>query len=176
LTNTGSTTITVTNIATSGQFSQSNNCTSPLAPTMNCTINVVFQPTGSGTQKGTLTITDNAGTQTASLSGAATVMDLSPSSLNFGAQTVKTSSPPQVITVTNVGASIVNIQKISINGPRTTSYSDTTTCTSTLGAGASCTISVTFTPQLKGVLNAAINVTDMGGGSPQIVPLTGTGQ
>jgi hypothetical protein len=32
-----------------------------------------------------------------------------------------------------------------------------------------------FTPQLKGALNANVTVQDTGGGSPQNVPMSGTG-
>ena len=180
LTNTGSVTVSITSIATSGPYSQTNNCGTSLAANASCTINVVFTPTKSGTQTGTLTVTDNApnSPQTAALSGVGTVVSFSPTALNFGNQTVKTSSPPQAVTMTNNGTAAITITKISITGSRVTSFSETNNCPispSTLAAGASCTISATFTPQLKGALNANITVLDTGGGSPQNVPMSGTG-
>jgi Beta-propeller repeat len=179
LINAGSIAINIANIATSGSYSQTNNCVSPLAANSSCTINVVFQPTASGTQRGTLTVTDDAGTQTATLTGVGTVISLSPTSLTFAPQTVKTSSPPQTITLTNVSVSAVTINKISVTGLRATSFSQTNNCPispATLAGGANCTINVIFTPQLKGALSANVTVADTGGGSPQVVPLSGTGQ
>jgi subtilase family serine protease len=50
-------TITGTN---SGDFTQTNTCTATLATGANCTINVTFKPTATGTRSGTLSITDDA--------------------------------------------------------------------------------------------------------------------
>jgi hypothetical protein len=44
-----------------------------------------------------------------------------------------------------------------------------------LNAGASCTINVSFAPRVTGSISAGIEITDTGGGSPQIVLLSGTG-
>jgi hypothetical protein len=45
-----------------------------------------------------------------------------------------------------------------------------------VGAGLSCTISVTFTPSATGARSASVSVADTAPGSPQTVPLSGTGQ
>ncbi len=179
LTNTGTAAISITSIATTGPYSQTNNCPASLIANASCTINVVFTPTLSGTQTGVVNVTDSApnSPQTA-LTGTGTVMSFSPTSLNFGTETKGTSAPPQIITVSNVGPSSVAITKISITGSRVTSFSETSNCPispSTLASKASCTITVVFTPQLKGALNADVTLLDTGGGSPQSVPLAGTG-
>src|SRR5215472_10398728 len=44
-----------------------------------------------------------------------------------------------------------------------------------LGTGLSCLIKVTFTPAAIGSRKATVSINDDGGGSPQLVPLTGTG-
>jgi Abnormal spindle-like microcephaly-assoc'd, ASPM-SPD-2-Hydin/Beta-propeller repeat len=177
LSNTGTAPVTISNIATSGPYNQTNNCASTLAPSASCTINVAFQPTAPGTKTGSLAVTDDApgSPQTVALTGTGTVISLSPASLSFGNQAQGTSSTPQSVTVKNVGSASVTIGKISFAGSRATSYSQTNTCGSTLAAGASCTISVVFTPKLKGALTASLNVFDTGGGSPQSVALSGTG-
>ena len=180
LTNVGGTSVGITSIVSSAQYPQTNNCPATLAAHANCTINVAFQPTAPGTQAGTLTVTDNVtGTVTSTLSGTGTVMSFSPVSVNFGNQTVGTSSSPQPVTVTNVGATAVTITKIGITGARVSSFSQTNNCPinpSTLAAGASCTVNVVFKPTLKGALTANVSFGDTGGGSPQNVPLAGTGQ
>jgi hypothetical protein len=182
LTNTGTVAITISSIATTGPFSQTNNCGTSLAGGATCTINVVFKPTKAGTQTGTLTVTDNAfnNPQTMTLSGVGTVLSFSPTSLSFGTQTVKTSSPPQTITMTNVGPNAVTSNKISVTGTRVSSFiiQSSSTCplgSGSLGAGASCTIVVVFDPQLKGALTANVTVSAAGGGSPHTIPMTGTG-
>jgi hypothetical protein len=60
LTNTGSGTLSITSIATSGDFAQTNTCGSTLVGNSACTISVTFTPTATGTRSGALTVTDNA--------------------------------------------------------------------------------------------------------------------
>ncbi len=70
LSNTGEAPISITAVATTGDFSQSNNCGAALATGSSCQINVVFKPTANGTRTGTLTVTSNAsGIATATLTG-----------------------------------------------------------------------------------------------------------
>jgi hypothetical protein len=182
LTNTGSVAITITSITATAPYTQTNNCGSSLATGANCTINVVFTPTKAGTQTGTLSVVDNGpnSPQKVTLTGVGSAISFSPTSLNFGTQTLKTSSPPQTITVKNVSTAAVAFSKISVTGSRVTSFviQSTSTCplaTGSLAAGASCTVNVVFDPQLKGALNANLTAVDAGGGSPQNVPMSGTG-
>jgi len=60
LANTGNTSLSISSIAATQPFAQTNNCSAVLAPAANCTINVTFQPIVSGNATGTLTIVDNA--------------------------------------------------------------------------------------------------------------------
>jgi hypothetical protein len=182
LTNTGTVAITISSIAATAPFSQTNNCGTSLAANASCTINVVFTPTKAGTLTGTLTVTDNAfnNPQTITLSGIGTVLSISPTSLSFGTQTVKTSSAPQTITIANVGKTSVATNKISVTGTRVSSFiiQSSSTCplgTGSIAAGASCTVVVVFDPQLKGALTANVTISAAGGGSPHTVPMTGTG-
>ena len=86
-----------------------------------------------------------------------------------------TSSAPQTITLTNVGTATLNLTSNSIQGPNKGDYSKTGNCGMSVAPGASCSITVTFTPTATGTRTAHVNLTDDGGGSPQTVPLTGTG-
>src|SRR5260370_25766006 len=47
-------------VTVSGDFLQSNNCPSRVAPGANCTVNVSFKPTAVGARTGVLLLTDNA--------------------------------------------------------------------------------------------------------------------
>ena len=50
---------TITSIAVTGDYSQTNNCPATLAAAQTCTVNVVFTPTALGSRNGTLTIQSN---------------------------------------------------------------------------------------------------------------------
>ncbi len=81
----------------------------------------------------------------------------------------------RVITLSNKGHVAVSITSIAITGMNVGDFSETNTCGTSVAAGASCFIRVTFKPSAKGKRAAAVSVNDDGGGSPQKVTLTGTG-
>jgi FG-GAP-like repeat/Abnormal spindle-like microcephaly-assoc'd, ASPM-SPD-2-Hydin len=177
LTNIGAANLSVSGISVSDKsFLESNNCPASLAPFEHCTISVGFKPLSSGAHSGEVAITDNGpgSPQTISLSGTGTFIGLSPSSLNFGTIKVRQTSSPQTVTVTNVATFALSIRKIQTSSSKP-EFTETNTCGSSLPAGASCTISVTFTPATTGALTALLGVYDNGAGSPQTVALTGTG-
>jgi hypothetical protein len=58
--NTGKAPLVISGVSTAGDYTQSNSCSSPVAPTKSCSISVTFQPTVIGDRPGTLTIIDNA--------------------------------------------------------------------------------------------------------------------
>jgi len=175
LTNYGTAALTITGISAGGDFAQTNNCGTGLATLASCTVNVTFTPTQSGTRTGALSFTDNApgSPQTVALTGVGTVIELSPSSLNLG-NTVVGGSKSQTTTLTNTGSVTLNISGISIIGD-TTDFSQTNTCAAIVAAGKSCVITVTFDPGSTGTKSANVSLADDGGGSPQLVPLSGKG-
>jgi len=69
--NTGSALLQINTIAATGDFSETNNCSSSLMAETSCTIEITFQPTATGTRTGTVSISNNAsGTpETISLTG-----------------------------------------------------------------------------------------------------------
>jgi hypothetical protein len=75
VTNTGSSSLTISNVTIAGlnesDFSQTNNCNTPIAAGSSCTIEVTFTPTATGPRTASLLITDNAGDspQNAQLTG-----------------------------------------------------------------------------------------------------------
>ena len=60
LKNTGSGPLSITSIATAGDFAQTNNCGGKVNPGASCTLNVTFKPKATGTRSGALTINDDA--------------------------------------------------------------------------------------------------------------------
>lgn len=177
MTNVGNASLSISSITSTGEFKASSTCGSSLAPGANCKFTATFSPTGQGMKTGTISIVDSASTkpQVVELTGTGTVAKFVPSSLTFGAQKVGTTSAPQQVQLTNVGSKKLTISQILIGGSEYRDFLQTNTCGTGIGAGASCTITVTFKPTKTGKRTAIIYVTDTGGGSPQSVPLTGTG-
>ena len=152
LTNTGTTTLTISSIAASADFLQKNNCGSSLPAGASCTIKVAFNPSAEGVLTGSVMITDDAANspQTIPLTGIGTVVQVTPPALNFGDQTVGTTSDPQTATITNTGSTDLHIAGVAIRGTNFGDFAETTTCGTKLAAGGSCAVNVTFTPTAKG--------------------------
>jgi len=102
-------------------------------------------------------------------------VNLSPTSLSFGTLAIGTTSTGKTVTLKNTGTASLTITAIAITGTNSADFAQTHTCGSSLAAGASCTISVTFKPTASGSRSAALSVTDNAAGSPQTVPLSGLG-
>jgi hypothetical protein len=177
LKNTGTTALTISGLKTSGQFSTTSTCGSSVAAGASCSLKVTFSPKTQGSKSGTISIKDSASTkpQVIELSGAGTVVELSPPSLTFGSQKVGSKSAPQSVQLTNTGTAAISISQIIDNGTDGGDFLETNNCPSSLNAGANCSITVTFDPRKTGARTAKISISDGGGGSPQRVPLTGTG-
>jgi hypothetical protein len=179
--NVGTTTLTISNIQWSPNFSDSNNCGGSLAPGRSCRINVAFVPTTTGVLTGTLTITDSDVTSpqivTLTGTGVQAAASLSPTSYNFGTVARRTTSAPFTFTLSNAGTAPLTINSITIGGANPTQFAiSSRTCTTTLAAGSSCSINVVFTPSNRATYNATLQVSDNAPNSPQTATLTGTGQ
>jgi Bacterial Ig-like domain (group 3)/FG-GAP-like repeat/Abnormal spindle-like microcephaly-assoc'd, ASPM-SPD-2-Hydin len=176
LTNSGVGVLKITSVAVTGQFAQTNNCGSTVDPSSSCTLTVTFKPTSTGALAGSIAVTDNApgSPQKVALTGTGTAVELRPTSVNFGNQPTGTTSLVQTITLTNQGHATISTS-ITITGADPADFAQTNTCGTSVVSGASCFIKVTFTPKAAGARSAAVSVTDNGGGSPQKVPLAGTG-
>jgi hypothetical protein len=107
------------------------------------------------------------------LSGTGTqaTVTISPTSLSFGDQAVTIASAAQTLTLRNTGTAILNITGIEVSGD----YAQTNNCGSSVAAGASCAIDVTFTPLAMGPRPGTLTITDNAPNSPQTVSLTGQG-
>ena len=103
------------------------------------------------------------------------MVSLSPTSLTFTAQSIGTTSAAQTSILTNTGGVSLTISSITITGTNSGDYAQTNNCPGSLGAGTSCTISVTFTPTSVGTRTASVSIADNAGGSPHTVSLSGLG-
>ena len=185
LANPGTAPLTISGIAVGGanpgSFSETTTCGATLAASASCTFTLAFTPSAVTSYGATLTVTDNAsgGTQTSALAGAglpvaAPIASLSPSTLTFGSTVVGGSAATQSLTLSNTGNAALPITSIAIGGANASSFTQVNTCGASLAAGASCPITITFTPSAAGSLNATVSVTDAATGSPQTAALAGT--
>jgi photosystem II stability/assembly factor-like uncharacterized protein len=171
--------ITITGFQVIGPFTQTNNCGGSLNSGSTCTVNVSFAPTTAGTFQGSLIVSSNTNSAAIALSGTGLGVpnvQLGSSAITFSTQPVGLKSAGQSLTLTNSGdASLTNIA-ISIGGTNSTDFSQSTTCGTTLAAGANCTISIVFTPGGTGSRSATVSIADNAAGSPQSTALTGQGE
>jgi hypothetical protein len=157
-------------------------CTSGnLPPQTTCAFDPPTVTPGATGAKSTLTIS-TVSTASATASASAPVrarvittlasgIGVFPSTLTFASQTLNTTAPAQLVSLTNTGADTLNITSISPSGD----FASVSNCGATLAAGASCGVSVTFTPTATGSRTGTLSFTDDASGSPQQVTLTGTG-
>jgi hypothetical protein len=176
--NTGTAALTISGIVPSGDFTETNNCGTSLAAAASCSITVTFKPTAINTRTGSVKVTDNAtgSPQTVTLTGTGTEVKLSATSLVFPATKVGVTSAAQTVTMTNTGTAAFSITSISVTGANPGDFLESNNCSTSLGAGKSCTLTVNFKPKATGSRKASISISDAGGGSPQTVALSGTGQ
>ena len=112
-----------------------------------------------------------AGKIALSASTMASGIAIFPASLDFGSQTVSTTTVPKLVSVTNIGADTLNISLIT----GTAEFSSSTSCGTTLAPGGTCAIAVSFTPSAAGSRTGTLSITDDAAGSPHTVALVGTG-
>lgn len=155
----------------------SNACPPVLQVGENCLIKVTFTPSASGNRTTTLRVIDAAGTHNVTLSGrgVAPSATRSPTSLAFGNQKVNTTSAVKVVTLNNTGIGSLSFTSATITGNNANNFAvQSHTCGTSVAAGTSCTINVSFTPLVGGNVNknATLNLNDAAG--TQTVALTGT--
>ena len=174
LTNTGASLLTITSIAVSVDFAQTNDCVT-LAASASCTVNVTFTPTVTGLLSGDLTIAsdDPSGPKLVALSGTgiAAAVSLTSTSLTFVAQLVGTTGDSQIVTLTNTGSASLNFSSIVASGD----FAQTNDCGASVAAAESCTITVSFTPTGDGIRNGEVILSSNDPNSPQSILLTGEG-
>jgi hypothetical protein len=139
-----------------------------------CTFDVTFQPGSTGSDNGTLTITDDdlidtTPTQTIVLNGNGVTDQFSVSgAIDFGSQAVGVQSSASTVTVTNNTGYAATPGAPALSGANPGNFA-ASGCGGSVGAGGTCTVNVTFTPSQTGSRSATLTV------AGQSVSLTGTG-
>jgi hypothetical protein len=177
LTNHENITLNFSSILTSAGFTvSSNTCGTSITAGATCTVGVTFSPAATGDATGTLTFTDDAqnSPQAASLTGTGiTPVTLSPSTLALGSVAVGNTSAAKTVTLTNHENVTLNFSSIVTSSGFAVASN---TCGTSIAAGTTCTVGVTFSPTATGAATGTLTFTDDAQNSPQTVSLTGTGK
>ncbi len=181
--NAGSAALTVSAVAIEGSTffnMQQNNCSSqPVAPEANCTMKVIMKAVAEGAQSATLSIAHDAADrqQRVALRGVVTataVLTTTPAAIDFGNQTLRSTSAPRDITLRNSGNAPLKIADVSVDPPGAFTLQQACGAT-TIAAKAACVLRATYTPQAKQSDRARVIIAHSAAGSPAIVALSGTG-
>jgi hypothetical protein len=136
--------------------------------------NGVVTPTDQNftTAKGELLREQIQAGMTSCLGKSLDVLFTNPTDLVFSTTPVGHTAVAKSITLTNKQYTAATGLSVSVFGD----FTESNTCGSSLAAGKSCTITVTFSPTATGERTGSIIIGDSGTGQPQTVQLTGTGQ
>src|SRR5208282_3537645 len=178
LTNTGGSSVTITQVSSSAAAFSISGLSLPVTLTANksVTFTATFAPTSTGAASGNLSVASNASnpTLTIALSGigtAAGTLAVSPTSLSFGNVTVQSSSALNG-SLTASGAS-VTVASASLNNNEFVLSG--ISLPTTIPAGQSAPFTVTFTPQTPGATSASLSFSSNASNSPAVQTMTGTG-
>ena len=161
----------------------STTCTSGtfvLPPTGSCSISVQFVPAATGARSGQITVVSNgigspqsfAVSGTGGAGGGQGSLSV-PASVNLGSQTVGVQSSGTGFAISNPSGNAVTVT--SIVSSSAAEFPIIGNSCSTVPAGGSCNVTVAFKPPAGGARSGSVTVTSNGAGSPQTIPLFGTG-
>ncbi len=151
-------------------------------PTTSASTLTVSVASGTALGTSTITITGVSGSITQSTTVGVTVaaggptVVVTPTSLTWAKIAKGATGAAQVVTMQNTGSSTLNISRIYTTGDFASKGGHATDCSTTLKAGASCTVYVTFTPTQTGLRTGDLIFMDNSPSSPQMVSLSGTGK
>jgi hypothetical protein len=176
VTNSGNAALMVTQIVTTGDFNETDNCVAAVvAAAATCAVQVTFLPSAVGTRSGVLTLYGNVagGQATAALTGIgapAAAIVLNPIAVTYSGTNVGSASIAQNITISNTGGVTATLQTPVVTGDFAIVAN---TCGPTLGASSGCTVSIVFQPTASGTRTGSLTLTDSVG--TQTASLSGLG-
>lgn len=166
-----------------GAFEQSNNCAS-VAAGSSCSVNVTYYASGEGSQSATLVIESNDElnpTVEIPLSGnsiteALPNISVSQTSINFGEVWVG-QSQQQNLTISNTGTAALTINGVELASGLNAGFMIGSHNCTTVAAGSSCSIPVTFTPNGAGAAQGSVVISSNDPDTQSItVSLSGEGK
>ena len=183
ITNTGGSSLANVGFQISGSAASSyavasTTCGAQLNSGSSCTAQIVFTPTACGSIAASLAISSSTpGVQpvplplngSGQLSGGIVT---NPSQLTFPAVASGQSSAAQQITITNSTSYAIGPFTLAASGSFTLSQNN---CSGSLAAGANCTASIVFTPNVSGPFSGSLTISSPVVAAPTVVGLAGAG-
>jgi hypothetical protein len=176
LTNNRKNAMTISLIASSPSFSQTNNCGVTVAAAASCQISVIFSPLLGGVINGVLGLFTSAtlNPEAITLLGTGLAPQIQIGCCFYFSGQVIGSTNTITQNITNTGQAPLIINSIVYGGP--TDFVETNNCPiapNSLAVGASCALTVSYTPTVVGLESGTITVTS-NAGNPQSVLLSGS--
>jgi hypothetical protein len=100
---------------------------------------------------------------------------VSPNTLTFPSRHLGTTSPPMFVTFSNPGTGAVDALGITSIAASGDFQVNSNTCGTSLAAGSSCMIGITFKPTHAGTRTGTLTIKDFNVNGPHTVALSGTG-
>jgi len=176
LTNSGDSPLNSIAVAITGDFHAVDGCGNSLIGHASCSVTVDYVPTQVGPETGTLTISDVYGRpQAIALTGtglAPAGISALPTAVNFGDWGVAEISAAQAVTLTDSGGVPLNDLTFAVSGDYAIS---TNSCSTTLPAGANCSVEIVFSPTQSGPLSGTLTIASSSSSSPFAISLSGSG-
>jgi len=177
ITNSGNTSVSVSQVAVNAKDFSASGITTPLTLTagQTATLNVAFAPSASETITGNITVSTSQGASAViavSGVGVQPALTVTPATASFGNVTVGTSGT-QTVQLTNSGTGTLSVTQVSVAG---TGFSaGTLSLPISLNAGQSTTFNLQFAPTSAGSATGTATIVSNAPNSPATVSLSGTG-
>ena len=113
------------------------------------------------------------GTNSSTTDAKLPLVHVAPKKIDFRKFHAGMTSPPRGVAFTNKSNADLATPAVAVSGTGFSLFFNG--CTTSLSAGGSCTVSVTFKPPSKGEFHGSLTFTDGGAKSPQKVKLDGIG-
>lgn len=190
-------TLTISNIAVSGEFTQVNDSTGVILPGASVTVHVRFTPAEEGTRTGILTC--KIGTAKvqqiialvgvgnelpiASIGGGSNgtspgtdnqtaIINVTPASLTFPETQIPASAAVQIITISNSGTRTLSVTQINLPD----GFSLTTAVPTDISAGKTVSVGIVFTPGEPGAVSGVAKIISNADSGSGELRLSGSGK
>ncbi len=145
-----------------------------------CAVAVRFEPRAAGQRRAVLELAGNLGRGAKAVPllgrGAAPLVGLDRTELEFGGQQVGKASAAGAVEVANLGSAPLEIARVRLAGAGAGEFRLEDGCSRrTVAPGKTCRLEVAFRPRAAGDKEARIEISSDAGGEPQTVALTGAG-
>jgi uncharacterized repeat protein (TIGR01451 family)/MYXO-CTERM domain-containing protein len=159
ITVTGTNGVLISNITTTGDFQQTNNCTAALTAASSCTIQVVFTPGAEGTRNGSLVITSSAASSPTVVTLSGTGTNSVPTPFSFVALTSVDPSTEQVSNaITVAGTNVPTTISVSEGAEYSINGGPYTTTPGVVAPGAQVTVRVTAAAGYSTPVSATLTI------------------